>query len=66
MSFPKVLRGKAWKFGANIDTDQIIPAKYAIYSLPPLRRPPLRSEWSCLGSSGAVARPSRATRMEAS
>jgi 3-isopropylmalate dehydratase small subunit len=33
VSFPKVLRGKAWKFGANIDTDQIIPAKYAIYSL---------------------------------
>ena len=28
-----VLRGKAWKFGDNIDTDQIIPAKYAIYSL---------------------------------
>jgi 3-isopropylmalate dehydratase small subunit len=33
MSFPKMLRGKAWTFGANIDTDQIIPAKYAIYSL---------------------------------
>lgn len=33
MSFPKVLRGKAWKFAANVDTDQIIPAKYAIYSL---------------------------------
>ncbi|MHB8587273.1 MAG: 3-isopropylmalate dehydratase small subunit [Candidatus Dormibacteraceae bacterium] len=33
MSFPKVIRGRAWKFGANIDTDQIIPAKYAIYSL---------------------------------
>ena len=33
MTFPKVLRGKAWTFGANIDTDQIIPAKYAIYSL---------------------------------
>src|SRR5439155_15060077 len=33
LSFPKVLRGKAWKFGVNIDTDQIIPAKYAIYSL---------------------------------
>ena len=32
MTFPKVIRGKAWKFGANIDTDQIIPAKYAIYS----------------------------------
>jgi 3-isopropylmalate dehydratase small subunit len=28
-----VLRGRAWKFGANVDTDQIIPAKYAIYSL---------------------------------
>ena len=33
MTFPKVIRGRAWKFGANIDTDQIIPAKYAIYSL---------------------------------
>ena len=33
MSFPTVIRGRAWKFGANIDTDQIIPAKYAIYSL---------------------------------
>src|SRR5881398_2574097 len=33
MTLPKVLRGKAWKFGVNIDTDQIIPAKYAIYSL---------------------------------
>jgi 3-isopropylmalate/(R)-2-methylmalate dehydratase small subunit len=33
LSFPKVLRGRAWKFGVNIDTDQIIPAKYAIYSL---------------------------------
>ncbi len=28
-----VLRGRAWKFGGNVDTDQIIPAKYAIYSL---------------------------------
>ena len=28
-----VFRGRAWKFGDNIDTDQIIPAKYAIYSL---------------------------------
>jgi 3-isopropylmalate/(R)-2-methylmalate dehydratase small subunit len=33
MSYPTVIRGRAWKFGANIDTDQIIPAKYAIYSL---------------------------------
>ena len=33
MSFPKVLRGRAWTFGDNVDTDQIIPAKYAIYSL---------------------------------
>ena len=33
MTFPTVLRGRAWKFGVNIDTDQIIPAKYAIYSL---------------------------------
>ena len=28
-----VLRGKAWTFGDNVDTDQIIPAKYAIHSL---------------------------------
>jgi 3-isopropylmalate/(R)-2-methylmalate dehydratase small subunit len=27
------LRGRAWTFGVNVDTDQIIPAKYAIYSL---------------------------------
>jgi 3-isopropylmalate/(R)-2-methylmalate dehydratase small subunit len=33
VTFPKVIRGRSWKFGANIDTDQIIPAKYAIYSL---------------------------------
>jgi 3-isopropylmalate/(R)-2-methylmalate dehydratase small subunit len=33
MTLPKVIRGRAWKFGNNIDTDQIIPAKYAIYSL---------------------------------
>jgi len=33
VTFPKVLRGRAWKFGTNIDTDQIIPAKYAVYSL---------------------------------
>jgi 3-isopropylmalate/(R)-2-methylmalate dehydratase small subunit len=28
-----VLRGGVWKFGNNVDTDQIIPARYAIYSL---------------------------------
>ena len=33
MTLPKVVRGRAWKFGNNVDTDQIIPAKYAIYSL---------------------------------
>jgi 3-isopropylmalate/(R)-2-methylmalate dehydratase small subunit len=33
MTLPRIIRGRAWKFGANIDTDQIIPAKYAIYSL---------------------------------
>jgi hypothetical protein len=41
MSFPKVLRGKSWKFGVNIDTDQIIPAKRRRGGRPPLRRPPL-------------------------
>ena len=33
MTLPRTIRGRAWKFGNNIDTDQIIPAKYAIYSL---------------------------------
>jgi 3-isopropylmalate/(R)-2-methylmalate dehydratase small subunit len=33
MSAATVFRGRAWKFGDNVDTDQIIPAKYAIYSL---------------------------------
>jgi 3-isopropylmalate/(R)-2-methylmalate dehydratase small subunit len=33
MSQHHVLRGNAWTFGVNVDTDQIIPAKYAIYSL---------------------------------
>jgi 3-isopropylmalate/(R)-2-methylmalate dehydratase small subunit len=33
VTVPTVIRGRSWKFGANIDTDQIIPAKYAIYSL---------------------------------
>ncbi len=33
MTLPKVIRGRAWRFGNNVDTDQIIPAKYAIYSL---------------------------------
>ncbi|HKF77977.1 MAG TPA: 3-isopropylmalate dehydratase small subunit [Candidatus Dormibacteraeota bacterium] len=31
MSGGTLLRGRAWKFGANVDTDQIIPARYAIY-----------------------------------
>jgi 3-isopropylmalate dehydratase small subunit len=33
MTTATVLRGRAWKFGDNVDTDQIIPAKYAIFSL---------------------------------
>jgi hypothetical protein len=40
MTLPKVLRGKAWTFGANIDTDQIIPAKRRKGVRPPLRRTP--------------------------
>jgi 3-isopropylmalate/(R)-2-methylmalate dehydratase small subunit len=33
MTAGTVLRGRVWKFGDNVDTDQIIPAKYAIFSL---------------------------------
>jgi len=33
MTTSTILRGRAWRFGANVDTDQIIPAKYAIHSL---------------------------------
>jgi 3-isopropylmalate dehydratase small subunit len=33
MTVGTVLRGRVWRFGDNVDTDQIIPAKYAIYSL---------------------------------
>jgi 3-isopropylmalate/(R)-2-methylmalate dehydratase small subunit len=33
MTASTVLRGRAWTFGDNVDTDQIIPAKYAIHSL---------------------------------
>ncbi|HSR22548.1 MAG TPA: 3-isopropylmalate dehydratase small subunit [Candidatus Eisenbacteria bacterium] len=33
MSTATVLRGRAWTFGDNVDTDQIIPARYAIHSL---------------------------------
>ncbi len=33
MTTATVLRGRAWRFGDNVDTDQIIPAKYAIHSL---------------------------------
>ena len=33
MTAATVLRGRAWTFGDNVDTDQVIPAKYAIYSL---------------------------------
>src|SRR5437660_236232 len=40
MTLPKVIRGRAWKFGANIDTDQIIPAKRRKGVRPPLRRTP--------------------------
>jgi 3-isopropylmalate/(R)-2-methylmalate dehydratase small subunit len=33
MTTSTILRGRAWRFGDNVDTDQVIPAKYAIYSL---------------------------------
>ncbi len=31
---PKKIKGKVWKFGRNIDTDQIIPAEYLITGNP--------------------------------
>jgi len=33
VTLPKVIRGRAWRFGDNIDTDQSTPAKYAIDAL---------------------------------
>lgn len=30
MTIKETLRGKAWVFGDNVDTDQIIPAKYLV------------------------------------
>ena len=58
---PKVLRGKAWKFGANVDTDQIIPAKYAIYSLDEkelgkhaMEGVPEREAWASLVTPGDI------------
>ena len=52
MTFPKVLRGKAWKFGV----------KKRRGVRPPLRRPPQPAELLWLRTSRAVARRSRATR----
>jgi 3-isopropylmalate/(R)-2-methylmalate dehydratase small subunit len=26
----KKIRGRVWRFGANVDTDQIIPAEYLV------------------------------------
>ena len=58
---PIVLRGQAWKFGANVDTDQIIPAKYAIYSLDEkelgkhaMEGVPGRETWASLVAPGDI------------
>jgi 3-isopropylmalate/(R)-2-methylmalate dehydratase small subunit len=61
MTLPKVVRGRAWKFGDNVDTDQIIPAKYAIYSLDEkelgkhaMEGVPGRDTWASQVSAGDV------------
>jgi 3-isopropylmalate/(R)-2-methylmalate dehydratase small subunit len=30
MTTPKIIQGHVWKFGSNVDTDQIIPAEYLV------------------------------------
>lgn len=34
MKIQKKIRGRVWKFGSNIDTDQIIPAEYLVMADP--------------------------------
>jgi len=65
VTLPKVIRGKAWKFGANIDTDQIIPAKSRKGVRPPLRRTPLwaASPMAALIGGGRPAKPGDAGRV---
>jgi hypothetical protein len=65
MTLPKVIRGKAWTFGANIDTDQIIPAKRRKGVRPPLRRTPLwaASLLAALIGGGRPAKPGDAGRL---
>ena len=65
MTFPKVIRGRAWKFGANIDTDQIIPAKRRKGVRPPLRRTPqwAASLLAALIRGGRPAKPGDAVRV---
>ncbi len=60
MTLPKVIRGKAWKFGANIDTDQ---RRKGVR--PPLRRTPLRaaSLLAALIGGGRPAKPGDAGRV---
>ncbi len=59
MTLPKVIRGRAWKFGANIDTDQIIPAKRREGGRPPLRGTPRlnAASWAALIGGGRPAKP---------
>ena len=58
MTLPKVIRGKAWTFGANIDTDQIIPAKRRKGVRPPLRGTP-QTVGATLPAMGRCGRPGK-------
>jgi 3-isopropylmalate/(R)-2-methylmalate dehydratase small subunit len=48
----KVIKGKAYVLGENIDTDQIIPAQYLVYSL---KDPEERKKYGQLALSGVPA-----------
>jgi 3-isopropylmalate/(R)-2-methylmalate dehydratase small subunit len=54
----KTIKGKAWKFGDNIDTDIIIPARYLVLPLAEMKEKamePLRPEFAAeFGNGGLV------------